>query len=515
MKQMLIGIDVGTSVIKCGAYDVDGVELCVNAQANACAMENGRSECSMESLWTNTAEVVRTTLSDSRLEGYAPLAASVSGNMIGLWMLDRSGRPFRPAILWNDGRSADILQTWKLDGRYKRIFDISCNVMNPGFTVPLLRWMVENSPRELEQASTLFFCKDWIRFKLTGELLTEETDLSHIPGDVRTRKLSDEVFSVCGVSGLQTRFAPLAASTAVTGRVTREACRLTGLPFDLPVATGLADVSASILGAGGVKEGDRTLVMGTSCLCSITLNRPVFEPRYAGISFLLPGGKVTRTLPNQTGMIALDWFVREFLAPPADGIVKWNDLERVLDRDIPEGSDGLIFHPYLNSTGVVAPVYEPKARGRLWGLGLQHGRKHILRSIYEGLAYAVADCFEDMPAGTGPVRFVGGGAKSRFLGQLVSDVSGLTLRRMRAGEGGALGAAMAAGIAVGVWKDAEDAASFCSLPGELVEPDADRNARYRPFFERYKLLRSRLAEEYAEKYRGGVKWASWAEEPRS
>ena len=276
----------------------------------------------------------------------------------------------------------------------------------------------------------------------------------------------------------------------MAGRVTGAAAAVTGMPAGTPVVTGLADVSAALVGGGVVGAGQAGTIIGSSCLNSVVTERPVWEPEGVGLSFLVPADRWTRTMPNQTGTLALDWFRRAFGAAGLDAAA----LDAAV-AEVPRGARGVLFHPYLNGTGVLAPVYEPRARGRLSGLGLEHTRWDILRSIYEGLAFAVADCLELLPAFAEPITLLGGGAHSAVWRQIVANVTGRAFAAADSAEPGALGVALLAGTAAGWWHSLDEAVAACCTRGEPVLPDSGAQAEYRPRLERYRRLRRDLVEE--------------------
>ena len=428
------------------------------------------------------------------LNGRPILAASISGTMGGAWLVDRAGQPVRRGILWNDGRAAGYLRDWSADGTLARLFDLSCNACAPGFTLPVLRWLKDHEPDVLASAHRLLFAKDYLRFCLTGELATEESDASHVPGDVHERGFSVSAMRLCGVEDAVRLLPEVIASGAVAGTVTPVAMRATGLPAGTPVVTGLADVSATLLGAGGIRPGVCIAIAGTSLLNCATTREPVFEPRGVGVSFLLPGRLHARAMPNQTGALAVNWFAREFLTSADDGAPDPSALD-ALAMQVPPGSRGVLFHPYLNSTGVIAPVYEPRARGRFWGLGIEHTRADLLRAVYEGVAFSMADCLRALVGADGCVRLVGGLSNSPFWRQLFADVTGRRVVSMTCPEAGALGVAMLAGVALSVWRDLEHAVDTGCRVGPSVEPEPDRHAFYAQRYKLYRHLRERLTEE--------------------
>ena len=497
-EPVFLTIDIGTSMIKSTLLGISGVEITSHKVENRSTLYgHNTAECDMALLWELCCSCIAQAIKQAPEHRNNIAAVCIAGNMIGLWMLDRENRPFTNAILWNDGRSVEVIKGWRSNGISDAIFDLSGNALTPGFTLPLLKWSEAHCPENLDRCGTILFCKDYIRYCLTSELATEETDASHAPGSLTGRDFSEAIFHLCGLDAYVPRLPPVLKSGDCAGHVTKEAAEQTGLPLGTPVLAGMCDVSAMLTGAGSMEDGALTLVLGTSCLCNMTVSEPALSPRGIGLSFLLPEGRYIRALPNQTGTVALNWFVKEFIQPGCEAPIDWAELEAAMAKQIPDGSDGLIFHPYLNSTGVIAPVYQPEARGRIWGLRLDHTRLHLLKALYEGLGYAVADCIGQMPpGGTGPIRAVGGGANSPYLCQLIADITGRPLQTLQNDEIGALGLTMLCGIHLGEWANLSEAAAALLTPGRVYTPSAQRHAFYLPRLAQYQLLRSHLAQEY-------------------
>ena len=518
MGAVVIGVDIGTTVTKAAAFDASGRLVARAAAATTWQSPRpGWAEVDMEALWQHVAATLR-DLCARLASGDTVAAVGISAFMGGAWLLDTAGDPVRSAILWNDARAAAVLDQLRdepvrslrdtEDGDSRRTesagwtahsgqdllarsFAISCNALTPGFSLVVLRWLRDHEPAVLERARTALFAKDWIRFRLTGELATDGSDASHAPGDAVRRTYSEEILADWGLAELASLLPPVLPSEAVAGTVTVEAATATGLPAGTPVVTGLADVSSILIGGGVVAAGQAATILGSACLNSVVTDQPVWEPRGIGLSFLIPPARWTRTMPNQTGTLALEWFKRE-LAPDSDDAA----LDEAAAR-VPRGARGLLFHPYLNGTGVLAPVYEPHARGRLWGLATEHTRWDILRSIYEGVAYAVADCVDLLPPATGPSVLLGGGAGSRLWRQIIADVTGRAYSVTATPEPGALGVALLAGVAAGWWTSIEEAVGVCCSCGAVTLPDRAAHEEYRGMLQLYRYLRRDLAGEQA------------------
>jgi sugar (pentulose or hexulose) kinase len=486
---ILVGIDVGTTILKSVAFDERGRLVAVAKRPSGFLIPRpNRAECDMERLWSLVGETL-TELVDRLPPSAAPIrAVGLSGYMGGAWLIDSRGSPVRQGILWNDGRSMGQLAQWQQEGIIEKLFHISCNATLPGFSAPLLRWLKENEPAVLDQAGHFLFAKDWIRYRLTGELCTEESDAIHFPGTIEGRGFSQRILELTGVGELSRILPPVLSPGQVSGRVHRSASLQTGLPEKTLVAAGLADASASLVGAGALRPGDACCIVGTSCLNCVTTPAPVREPPGVGFCFLLPNGTFARCMPNTTGTMAGEWFKREILGDDTA------ELDEMVER-VPPGARGVIFHPYLNSTGVLAPLFAPRARARFWGLGVEHTRLDMLRAVYEGVAFAMADCLEHLPDSRDPVLLVGGGSRSPVWRQIFADVTGRPMMTVEGEEPGAMAAAMCAGISYGVWHDFEEAVAACCRPGVQVEPRTAIHSRYQELLPVYQYLRRNLAEE--------------------
>lgn len=489
-QEVVVGVDVGTTLIKAAAFDRRGRVVARAQAATACETPRpGWVEVEMEGLWRQVAATLGALA--GRLGGGQPVRAiGIGAFMGGAWLIDRAGRPVRNAIPWHDGRAVGVLDELREARLLDRSFAVSCNALTPGFALVLLRWLRDHEPAVLDRARTLLFAKDWLRFRLTGELATDESDASHAPGDALQRGFSLALLADWGLGGLSGLLPPVLPSGAVAGRVTAAAAAATGMPAGTPVVTGLADVSAALVGGGVVGAGQAGTIIGSSCLNSVVTEQPVWEPAGVGLSFLIPPAAWTRTMPNQTGTLAFDWFRREFGAEGMDAAA----LEAAV-ATVPRGARGVLFHPYLNATGVLAPAYEPRARGRLSGLGLEHTRWDILRAIYEGLAFAVADCLDLLPAFAEPITLLGGGGRNAVLRQIVADVTGRAFAPADNAEPGALGVALLAGVAAGWWGSPEQAVAACCSLGAPTLPDPDAHAEYQPRLEQYRHVRRGLLEE--------------------
>ncbi|MFQ3567527.1 MAG: FGGY-family carbohydrate kinase [Aggregatilineales bacterium] len=502
MDAYLLGMDIGTSVVKVGLFDANGREWAVASRRMATLTPKlGWSEAEMNNVWEAVAIAIRELLATAEATGDQIAAIGLTGNMIGAWLIDADGQPVRTAILWNDGRTTDMIKQLSEErpAFMSTIFQSSASVMQQGCTLPLVRWLAENDPQALERARAVLCCKDWIRFRLTGALHTDPTEASVLPGDIHRRDYSPAMFAWLGIEDHRHLFPPVHPSEGVAGVVSAEAAAQTGLRPGTPVVTGAGDVPASALGAGAVDPGIACTILGTTCLNCLVVERPMLTPPDIGLTFCLPRAGWLRVMANIAGTTNLDWFIENFYAAEraqaATGGVLFARLEADLTAS-PPGASGVIYHPYLSQAGVIAPFFEPGARAQFFGLSNEHRRADLLRAIYEGTALAIRDCYAAMGVPLNEIRISGGGAKSPVWTQMIADCTGARVVVPEGREFGARGAALLAGIGAG-WFDDLPAASRAIGLVRAQEPQPELVVLYDDVYRRYRAIREALLPVWA------------------
>jgi sugar (pentulose or hexulose) kinase len=347
----------------------------------------------------------------------------------------------RSAILWNDGRAAEIVSDWHDDGTIAEIFARSGNVPFPGYTLPVLAWLKHHSPDVLEQADRLLFCKDWIRAWLTGVQASDETDASYAPFGIAERDWDLRLLELAGVADYRHLLPDLLAPDT-TDPLLGDVAEQLGLPTGIPVAVGATDIVAGCVGGGAVEPGHAVTILGTSANSSVVTESPEFQPDQVGIMAAAPLGQWIRTMLNTSGSTTLDW---------AAGLFAGGEVGRLLDLAGSADTDDLpVLLPYLAGAGVVSPFVDPGARGGFLGLRSHHGPAELARAAVEGLAFAVADSYASMPTDVVEITAVGGAARSDLLLQTIADVTQATVTRPEGEEFGARGVALLAGVAAGL-----------------------------------------------------------------
>ncbi|MDQ0900087.1 xylulokinase [Paenibacillus sp. V4I7] len=459
----LLGIDLGTSSVKTAAMDPAGRVVGLSQQSyDIHSPLVGYAEQEPQQWW----EAVRQTLSESvRQAGSGSsnrYAIGLSGQMHGLVAIGMDGRVLRPAIIWCDQRS--IEQKEQLEAMYsiEQLGKLVQNRAATGFLLLSLLWLKQNEPDTYEKIWKVMLPKDYIRYKLTGEIGTESTDASGtLAYDVANKCWSRELL---GQLGIDPQLLPTVREPwEVAGTLTAEAATDCAIPAGTIVVFGGADQPMQAIGNGILHQGQASCTLGTGGQWFV----PVATPTYDS---LLRTHTFTHAAPGKWYMMAAmlsaglshRWLTENILQ---------NKDSRSLDESaakVPPGSEGLIFLPYL--TGERTPHMDPFARGAMFGLTLKHTEAHLVRSVMEGVAFGLRDGLEVLVAlGVSVDRIVmaGGGAKSAVWLQILADVLSRELYPSAMKEQACIGAAMMAGVGAGIYASIEEAC-------EIVVKQAER-----------------------------------------
>ncbi len=485
-----LGIDTSTTSSKALLINNKGKVLAVSSSPHTLQTPHPLwSEQDPTEWWQAVAASIRKVLETANIQGSEVAGIGLTGQMHGLVLLDENGKVLRPAILWNDQRTqAQCDEIHKRIGK-ERFIQITGNVALTGFTAPKLLWVAQNEPEVYKQVQHVLLPKDYIRYKLTDQFAIDKADgAGTVLFNLKERNWSDEVLSALEInSGWMP---PTFEGPEITGRVTSEAARLTGLLPGIPVVAGGGDQAAQAVGVGAVEPGIIGLTVGTSGVIFATTPSPLIEPegRLHSFCHAVPGmWHFMGVMLSAAG--SLQWY-RDTLAPG----VSFDDLLRDAAK-VPAGSEGLQFLPYLS--GERTPYPDPLARGAFIGLTLRHTQAHMTRAVLEGVAFGLKDCFELIKnAGLGPIRQIrasGGGTKGALWRQILADVLESELVTVNTTEGAAYGAALLAGAGLGAWKDVISASQECIQITGSTKPNIDNFAVYRKAYAIYHELYPELS----------------------
>ena len=485
-KRLFLGIDVSTTGAKALLVDEKGaVAASATTPLTLSTPKPLWSEQDPHEWWSAASASIRQALSAAGAGGPDVASIGLTGQMHGLVLLDGSHRVLRPAILWNDqrtGAQCDAIRA-RMGGR-KPLVKVTGNDALTGFTAPKILWVREHEPEVYAKARLVLLPKDYVRLRLTGAAAMDKADGSGtLLFDLGQRGWSREVL---GRLEIPAEWLPATfEGPEATGRVAAAAASETGLPEGTPVVAGGGDQAAGAVGAGAVRPGVVALTLGTSGVVFVTTDRPLVEPegRLHAFCHAVPGRwhfmGVTLSAAG-----SLQWY-RDTLAPAEGFDALVGEAEQA-----PAASEGLVFLPYLS--GERTPYPDPHARGSFVGLTLRHRRAHLTRSVLEGVAFSMRDCFALLKqAGIGDVRQVrvaGGGAKSALWRRICASVLGVELVTVNSTEGAAYGAALLAGVGAGAWPSVEAACDATIAVTGRDEPDPAWVKAYDALYPRYREL---------------------------
>ena len=502
--EYLLGVDLGTSGTKTVLFDTDG-----NTVASATIEypmyqpQNGWAEQDPADWWNAAKDTIRSVLDQSGVDPALVRGIGISGQMHGLVMLDENGNVLRRSIIWCDQRTAAECEEITEKIGAQRLIEITANPALTGFTASKILWVRNHEPEIYAKCRHILLPKDYVRYMLTGEYATEVSDASGMQLlDVANRCWSKEVLEKLDID--ESLLAKMYESPDVTGTVTKEAAALTGLKEGTPVAGGAGDNAAAAVGTGVVEEGKAFTTLGTSGVVFAHSDRVTIDPQGRVHTFCsaVPGCWTVMSCTLAAGL-SLHWFRDNFCKEEmvaADGIGK--DPYFLMDQEaarVPIGANHLIYMPYL--MGERSPKLDPNARGVFFGLSAIHTKHDMLRAVLEGVIYSQRECL-DILRGMGVVSSemlaCGGGGTSPLWRQMMADVYNLPVRTSSSKEGPALGAAILAGVAAGVYESVPAACRKLVKASDPQPPIAENHDKYEPFYQLYCKLYPAMKDCFAQ-----------------
>ena len=480
----VLGLDVSTTATKAVLVDERGAVVGIGAEAYDVAVPRPLwSEQDPDLWWAATRSAIRSVLATTAVDPGSIAAVGLTGQMHGAVMLDAADRPVRPAILWNDGRTAAECDEIRERLGLERLIRITGNDALAGFTAPKLLWVRRHEPEVWGRVAHLLLPKDFVRLQLTGERATDCADAAGtLLLDLANRTWSTEVVAALDLDpGMLPQ---IHEGPAVTGAISEAAAAATGLRWGTPVIAGGGDQAANAVGVGAVDPGVVALSLGTSGVIFAATDRPVVEPagRVHAFCHAVPERwHLMSVMLSAAG--SLRWY-RDALASGAT----WAELDAEA-ATVAAGADGLSFLPYLS--GERSPHPDPLARGAFIGLTVGHERRHLTRAVLEGVGHGLRDGLDLMTAADMPapdvIRASGGGIASPVWRQILADVLGTPIATVPTTESAAYGAALLASVGAGWHATVAEAvapvvATIVAEPGADASVYAERHALHRGLY---------------------------------
>ena len=476
-----IGIDLGTSAVKLLLVDKDGrIHASVSEEYPLSFPQPGWSEQEPDDWWNAVCHGLKRLLEGQDTSLIAGIG--VGGQMHGLVTLDEEDRVIRPAILWNDGRTAQETEWLNREVGKDKLSALTANIAFAGFTAPKLLWMQRHEPENFSRIARIMLPKDYIGYKLTGVHACDYSDASGmLLLDVKNRCWSEEMLDICGVR--KDQMPELFESYEVIGSLKPDLAAAFGLQESVRVVAGAGDNAAAAVGTGTVGDGACNISLGTSGTIFISSDHFGVDPNNALHAFAHADGKYHLMGCMLSAASCNKWFCEDILGTQDYGMVQQAISDEALGRN------SVYFLPYL--MGERSPINDTDARGLFIGISMDTSRADMMQAVLEGVAFAIRDSFEVARSLGIPIErsmLCGGGAKSPLWRKIMANVLNIPLDIPQTEEGPGYGAAMLAMVGCGEYEDVGACADALVRTTGTIMPEAELAARYEKAYQKFRKI---------------------------
>lgn len=492
MHSVLLSFDIGTSGLKASLVD-ENLNILRNVTTTYPTrhLPGGVVEQDAMDWWMSAVRAMM------MLRELAPEyvkrvdAIGVTGHMLGCLPMDADGQPLTPAMIHADSRALAVSNTLRLRFGRDYFYRISGNVLSPTSTLCKSCWLQKERPEIYGKTVKILQSKDYLIYRLTGNMdSTDMSDASHgMLMNLRTKQYDTDMFQALGLD--VEKFPQIHTGCELAGTLTDEAAGHLGLRSGIPVSVGGGDGACANIGAGVARDGDFYLSLGTTAWIAGQISEPFLDPQHRVFHIsTLDGSSFNVVGTMQCAGRSITWVQELF------------DISSLRTFDssaaaVKPGADGLLYLPYLE--GERSPVFDAQAEGVFLGMRPFHKREHFLRAVLEGTGCGLGQILDTMreQEDITDLRIIGGGAKSRLWKQIIADICNVKLREVSTFSDSAtsLGAAAAAGVGIGVFRDLQEAVSHIRVSGE-IEPDPEAHAAYSLTRQRYAMLYPSLRDVF-------------------
>lgn len=499
MKDLLLGIDIGTSACKVALFDLDGKVIGQSTEPYSLYFpKEGYVEQDANEWWSAVCNAIKNVIADNNINPISIKGVGVDGQSWAALPVDKQGNTLYNAIIWMDRRSSTECEEAISKIGFERIFKVSGNSLDPTYTTPKILWLKKNKPQVYEHTYKFLQSNSYIAYKLTGEMTQ---DLSQGYGihmfNMNTGKWDKEL---CDEFGIDINKLPnIYSCDDVIGVVNDIASMETGLAIGTPVVAGGLDAACGTLGAGVIEFGQTQEQGGQAGGMSICLDKPVAHPKLIlghhviPNAWLLQGGTV--------GGGCLKWFKEklgtyETYREQVEGINAFDSLVNEAN-DVKYGSDGVIFLPYM--AGERSPIWDKDAKGVFFGLSYDKTKGHMIRAILEGTSYSLnhnLKTAKEVRVEVNELIAMGGAANSLLWTQIKSDVTGKVIKVPSSDTATTLGAALLAGVGTGLYKDYREAVGRTIKITRIHEPNMEAHELYKKYYKIYLEIYEQLKDTF-------------------
>ena len=490
MPRYLLGVDNGATVSKAALFSLSGEEIAAAARkTETLCPQAGHFERDMARMWTETAEAIREVLVEGDVDAADVACVAATGHGNGLYLLDKQGRPLRNAIISTDSRAKEYVTRWREQGVDETVLPLTMQSLWPGQPNALLAWLRDHEPDVMKRAGWVLMAKDYTRFRLTGQIHAELTDMSGTSlMSVRDGEYDLAVLDAFRLADMRDLLPPIIRPEAICGAVTAEAAAETGLKEGTPVAGGMFDIDACALASGIVDERKMSLIAGTWGNNQYVSKTPLVDRDLFMTSRYVIPDHYLMLEGSPTSVSNFEWFVTQFFeaertAAEARGSSVYDLCNDLVGQTKPQDAD-IIFLPFLFGSNANAD-----AKACLIGLDASHTRGHVLRAIYEGVVFAHRMHllrllkFRGVPE---TIQFTGGAARSEVWVQIFADSFQIPMAIPAGTELGALGAAICAAVASGCHPSYEAAVEAMVHIARVQDPNPAMASVYAVKYDRYR-----------------------------
>ncbi len=476
---LYIGVDLGTSAVKLLLMEGDGtIRKIVSREYPLYFPHSGWSEQNPEDWYSQTVEGIRELVKECDRSQVAGI--SFGGQMHGLVTLDEQDQVIRPAILWNDGRSAEETEYLNEKIGKEKLSAYTANIAFAGFTAPKILWMRKNEPELFARVKKIMLPKDYLAYRLSGSFCTDLSDASGmLLLDVKNRRWSSEMLEICGIT--EQMLPKLYESYEVVGTLKESVADDLGLPRQVKVIAGAGDNAAAAVGTGTVGEGRCNISLGTSGTIFISSHTFGVDSHNALHSFCHADGYYHLMGCMLSAASCNKWW--------NETILRTDDFAAEQAGITKLGENPVIFLPYL--MGERSPHNNPKARGMFIGMSMDTTREDMTQAVLEGVSFGLRDSLEvarSLGIDVQRTRICGGGAKSPLWRRMIASIMNLKVEMIENEEGPALGGAILAAVGCGEYPDVETAAARLVHVTDTIEPEPELVEKYEERYRKFHAL---------------------------
>jgi len=486
-KKYLLCIDNGLSVGKAALVDTSGIIAGISSFKNEIINDGCHSEIDMKLFYQKTADAIKDLIKNSGISPSQIISVANSGHGAGIYLIDNGGNPVRNAITSMDSRSETLIGKWAEEGidNYSKTYT---NMWN-GQAIPLLCWLKENERENYDRIANILFCKDWIKYKLTGECSTDFTDASNAGViNLNIKNYDRDLYQLYGIEEIFEKLPRLNKSEEIIGHITPEAAAETGLNAGTPVTAGMVDFIACFLGSGLHDNSAYSIVSGTWSINSAVKTNLSNSPDIMGTLLFADNKNFLVMEPSPTSAVNLEWFLNEVLEKLGLKLDR-KQVYKKIDEEILKldfSKSNILYFPFIYRSKL-----SKKMEGAIIGFNASHNVYNLIYSIYEGVVFAHLIHINNLKkAGVDCSKAVisGGATNSNLWCQIFSDILNTEVITTSTKEVGVLGLAIGQAVGIGIFKNIKEAIDSMVSVKAVYRPDPVKNSLYMERFKEFERI---------------------------